>query len=83
MYTGAGLFRQRQCLVESEDGIVFHKYAKNPERNGMEKIFLVMKKSGISNMAAGITLLTVGTALGVTLLVNGILLMKEKKNLLF
>lgn len=49
----------------------------------MEKIFLVMKKSGISNMAAGITLLTVGTALGVTLLVNGILLMKEKKNLLF
>ena len=30
MYTGAGLFRQRQCLAESEDGIVFHKYAKNP-----------------------------------------------------
>ncbi len=46
MYTGAGLFRQRQCLVESEDGIVFHKYAKNPERNG-KNIFGYEKERNI------------------------------------
>ncbi len=48
-----------------------------------EKIYKTMKSVGIGNLVMGILIIVAGIAAGVTIIVNGAKLLKNKSGLLF
>lgn len=48
-----------------------------------EKVYKAMRNAGAANLAIGITLIVVGVASGVILLISGANLFKAKKGLTF
>lgn len=48
-----------------------------------EKVYNTMKSVGIGNLVFGIILIVVGVAAGVSIIVNGALLLKKKSEIMF
>lgn len=49
----------------------------------MEKAYLAMKKSGTGSLVLGIIILVVGVTAGILSIVNGAVLLKNKKSITF
>lgn len=53
------------------------------EARFMEKAYLAMKKSGTGSLVLGIIILVVGVTAGILSIVNGAVLLKNKKSITF
>jgi hypothetical protein len=49
----------------------------------MEKVYKVLKNSGGCNITVGVLLIVIGITLGVISIVNGGILLKNRRNILF
>ena len=49
----------------------------------MEKIYTLMRNTGIANIAIGVTFITLGLVAGIISIFSGILLMKNKSDITF